>query len=959
MGAAAAAVWAAALPAGASAQSPLPSPGPGANPPALGVPQFGHFRSVLAQGEGQTISAADLGAYEAAGTVPDSFVNQQPLYVGIMPHAATLGPADLNTYYKNTDFGSMPGGVASVESPRSGVQIFRDKRFGMAHIYGATRDDVMWAAGYAQAEERLFLMDAVRRTAEGNLAGLLGPSAASGDAQQLTDQDFSPRELQAQFDALPQKFGAEGARAQQDLTDFVAGINARINEDKLNPNQMPAEYAALGVQPAPWTIADSAAEAVLLVTQFTVSNGNEQVNAMLEQAFQKRFGSGWAAPYHDLRQAQDPQAFTVAKRPFPSDDPGPVQPGLNALPDFGSIRSRNAEVAGPDAGKMAAARAALPPWAQSLEGLRRALPPVESNAVMVSGRLSSTGRPLAAMGPQVGYYSPQIFSEYELHGGGIDGEGVTFPGASPYPLIGHGIDFAWTGTSANGDNEDTFVEKLCNPDGSSPTASSTHYLYHGVCTPFVMRDQSITTPVSPVSPSAPQTITYRTMRSVHGPVFEFATANGAPVALTKAKAVDFHELDAVIPFMRLAENQPTDVRSFMTTMGMFPGTENWFYVDNRNVGWQQSGRYPLHARGTNVDLPFWGDGSADWQGFDPGAYTASYLPDDHRPQALDPADGFIISWNNKEAPGWRKGPADWGGGPIDHSLILQQRLLDEVRGNGGKVDLTGLTRSANMSATTDLRQKEDYPLMRRVIGTASGQDEHMLGLLDDWYRSGSQRLAPAGSNVYSHSAAIALLDAWWPRATTAEFQDALGPDLFKAITGNVLALPANQFGGYDWASDVYKDLSDILAPASPTSLTRQLVPRRRCSRRHPHCHRGHAARRHRHHRRRPHGQRMSPVGAGLPSGWSRVYCGGGATASGSLAACRAVLLSSLEQAIAAVTAKLGPDPSQWKVLATCPKTNPPSCDQEVPTSAGAVNTPPFPWQDRGTYHQIDELAGHR
>ena len=35
------------------------------------------------------------------------------------------------------------------------------------------------------------------------------------------------------------------------------------------------------------------------------------------------------------------------------------------------------------------------------------------------------------MGPQVGYYSPQIFSEYELHGGGIDAEGVSFPGASP------------------------------------------------------------------------------------------------------------------------------------------------------------------------------------------------------------------------------------------------------------------------------------------------------------------------------------------------------------------------------------------------------------------------------------------------------------------------------------------------------------------------------------------------
>ena len=50
---------------------------------------------------------------------------------------------------------------------------------------------------------------------------------------------------------------------------------------------------------------------------------------------------------------------------------------------------------------------------------------------MVDAKHSVDGRPLAAMGPQVGYYSPQIFVEYELHGGGIDVSGVAFPGAAP------------------------------------------------------------------------------------------------------------------------------------------------------------------------------------------------------------------------------------------------------------------------------------------------------------------------------------------------------------------------------------------------------------------------------------------------------------------------------------------------------------------------------------------------
>src|SRR5919202_1122636 len=302
------------------------APASAQTPPAIKAPKFGGFRSVLAQGEGQSVNAADFAAYEATQKPPDTFVNQQPLYVGIMPHAGTLTPADLNRYYKNTTFGQMPGGVKSVSSPRPGVQIFRDKRFSVAHIYGKTRADVMYGAGYATAQERLFLMDAIRHTAEGNLAELTGPGTAGDDSDQLTDQDFSPRELTAQFNALPARYGAPGARARRDILDYIAGINKRIDEVNKNPTEMPAEYPALGIdQVKHWTPADTAAEAVFLVTQFTVSNGGEEVNAQLQQAFMRRFGRNWRKPYHDLREAQDPEAFTVAKRRFPSDRPGPKQ----------------------------------------------------------------------------------------------------------------------------------------------------------------------------------------------------------------------------------------------------------------------------------------------------------------------------------------------------------------------------------------------------------------------------------------------------------------------------------------------------------------------------------------------------------------------------------------------------------------------------------------------------------
>src|SRR3954471_19001238 len=91
-----------------------------ADPPAVTVPKLGHFRSVLAQGEGQQLNLFEFGQYQASGSPPPTHTKQQPLYVDIMPRATSLTANDLDVFYKPTDFGSMPGGVGTNESPRAG-----------------------------------------------------------------------------------------------------------------------------------------------------------------------------------------------------------------------------------------------------------------------------------------------------------------------------------------------------------------------------------------------------------------------------------------------------------------------------------------------------------------------------------------------------------------------------------------------------------------------------------------------------------------------------------------------------------------------------------------------------------------------------------------------------------------------------------------------------------------------
>src|SRR5690554_5567715 len=61
-------------------------------------------------------------------------------------------------------------GVAGISAP---VEIVRDNA-NVPHIFGATDADVFFALGYAHAQDRLWQMTMLRRTAQGRLSELFG-----------------------------------------------------------------------------------------------------------------------------------------------------------------------------------------------------------------------------------------------------------------------------------------------------------------------------------------------------------------------------------------------------------------------------------------------------------------------------------------------------------------------------------------------------------------------------------------------------------------------------------------------------------------------------------------------------------------------------------------------------------------------------------------------------------------
>jgi acyl-homoserine lactone acylase PvdQ len=853
------------------------------------------FHSVLAYGQGQSTSALDLALNLGAGARPDSFTSQAAMYNRVV----TSQPrGDLQNFYKDSSFARITGDSETVGD----ATIVRDPVHHVPHIYGASRAGAMFAVGYATAQDRLLLMDILRRTAQGTTAELLGPSAVPADAATLGQFDRSPAELTAEIERLPKDEGAAGARGLGDLKQYVAGINAWIQQTRLDPTKLPAEYAALGALPRDWTLADTAAEAYLLIAKFTVFGDGENLQSDVLSRLQKRLGSVKGKKvYDDLRHLEDPAAPVTAERPFPSDRPRSGRSSAVHL-DAGSIKARDAVVST----QSPALPVGFPSWATELATHGLQLEHHASNALLVAAKHSRSGHALAAMGPQVGYYSPEILVEYEVHAPGIHSSGMSFPGASPFPLIGHTATFAWSGTTANGDNADTFAEELCEPSGKAPTVKSDHYRYRGRCIAFTHRDQVLRTPTAPADgteTNPPSTVTLRTMRSVHGPVHDFATVRGKPYALVRSTAVNGRGIRSLVAFLTLAEGGVSTPQDFVRAMRHYTGNENWFFVSSKHIGWLQSGWFPRHAPGTNLELPIKGTGAWDWLGFNPvtGSYTRQ--ADSFNPTSIDPKQGYLSSWNNKGARGWRAAPGIWSYGRVHRDELLRDPVVSAIKA-GRKLTLSDVVSISGNASTQDLRGVEVLPDLLRVLGTPKDATQRALvASLKRWVASGAHRRDTTTKGWYDDSAAVLTFDAFWRQAVHRVYDPQLGAEVVTLLQGPmdlVLDQRPTATGFYDgW----YGQLSDVVRAALRV------------------------------------GPRMSATS-----------CGGG-----TLAACRRVMQAAFAAAVAGLVKQYGANPATWHKPSLCaPDTV--DCDSNSAVTAGAIDTPPQPFENRGTFHQAVEVV---
>jgi acyl-homoserine lactone acylase PvdQ len=826
-------------------------------------PDAGAVRNILTPGSRGAYTAGDVARLQATGERPANTVDQLALYDRLntlAPHDVT--PQVLDELFKDAALGVDPDDVVETLRPREGVTVLRD-RFGVPHVFGVTNADTAFGAGYAGTQDRMFLQDVLRHVGAARLTEFLGPSPGNlaMDRAQLRVSPYTVEEAERQITDLPQRYPGEGEELERRLDAFLEGINLAQREacPVLAAPTCPAEYAALQVLPEDWTRADIVYLASLVGGIFGSGGGSEYDNAVFLQQLQERLGNvAGRATFDDLMEHDDPEAPTTVDTAFPYNRYGEVDPASVRLPDPGAP---TAEGSGRTVSplSLAAPAATTGVRVQHPDVIDGPLGPIRlglkdqgmSNALLVNAAESENGHPLAVFGPQVGYFSPQVLSEVDLHGPNYAARGASFAGTSFVVQLGRGVDYAWSATSANTDNVDTVAETLCNPDGSPATVESTAYLdAAGRCVAFDSYVHRQVAKPSAGGQGAPQVVDMEVLRTRHGIVQVRTLSGGVPVAYVLDRTTYGGEFDSAVGFMRI--NDPNYVRSaadFARAFAAVDYTFNWFYVDRDDAAFFNSGLLPRRASGLDPRLPR--DAAARFD-------ATGFVPDAEHAQAVNPPKGWMTSWNNKPAPGLTAADDQYGFGPVYRSLSLDARLSPLVAG-AQKASLAELTGAMMDAGTADPRGQQLLPELLAAVGDDRPRTRE-LALLRDWQASGANRVDRDRDGAYAHQAAIALFDAWWEDAATTVLRPVLG-ELVDEVPGKIDNHPRVTPGGFNavgWYGYVDKDLRQVL-------------------------------------------------GRPVEGRYSRTYCGAGV-----LEQCRTDLRASLARAAGAVAAKQGTDdPAAW------------------------------------------------
>ncbi len=479
----------------------------------------------------------------------------------------------LPDYNKNYEFHGLNGPVEVVRNTNN-----------VPHIFAQNVEDVYFGLGFSHAQDRIWQMTMLRRTAQGRLSEIFGEETYEID-------DFMRRLDLVNLSRASLDFQTE--EVKDALQAYSAGVNAWLGEVKENALGRGApEFFFFSPELEPWTPSDSLSILRVMAVQMSEHLRSEVVRAQV----------------------------TLAVGPDRVGDILPDAPGKGsmALTELSSLLDKIPEKF-----------SAVPPQ-HPLDPVKQLNMAGASNAWAAASSRSATGQPILANDPHLGLSAPSawMLARMDFPDGGIIGG--TIPGI-PAILSGRSETLAWGLTASYLDDLDIYVERV-NPKNPN------EYLTPDGYQPFIEKEVFIK-----VKDEAPRTIKLRWTEN--GPVIpgkhfdlQSITPDGHLTSIRWA-ALDINDqsMTAAINMMR-AKSIPT--ANAAMAFHKAP-SQNMILADRNGVMMQMIGKQPKRNT-THRSL-----GRFPSQGWINENRWDGYLSYNDNPSIKDPASGIVANTNNK------------------------------------------------------------------------------------------------------------------------------------------------------------------------------------------------------------------------------------------------------------------------------------------------------------------------
>ncbi|MGA2146097.1 MAG: penicillin acylase family protein [Bryobacteraceae bacterium] len=389
-----------------------------------------------------------------------------------------------------------------------------------------------------------------------------------------------------------------------------------------------------------------------------------------------------------------------------------------------------------------------------------------SNAWVLAGSRTASGKPLLSNDMHLAYSIPSIWYMTRITAPGMDVSGVTVPGL-PGVIVGHNQNIAWGITNLETDVQNLFVEKIDPQNGQ--------YLFDGRVEQARLEREIIPVKGKP-------SVELNVWVTRHGPLLVAEGNQAMSLRWTAAEP-------GLLQYPILDIDRAQDWAQFTTALARFPGpAANYVYADRAgNIGYHAAGRVPLR-RGYQGDLPVDGSTSRfDWDGF---------IPFDKLPSAFNPPSGIIATANQDPFPNEDPLPKEYSYPP--HGFFAPPNRARQIR---ARLAAHGGWRAADLlGVEKDVYSEFDKFLAGEVVGA---YQRHRSGntaldaaatLLAGWNGQMETDSAAAflESLVFQH-----VRTAVWQRAAPGANIDTVPRFTTASIERLLRERPAGWFSDYD------------------------------------------------------------------------------------------------------------------------------------------------------------------